>query len=139
VELSDALGKDIYIIDDDRYAGRDLKAMSIEELEILKLRVNRKITGLSSAIKAKQVEYSAGGEGATKEWFVNHKYALNINQCVLPFINNLIKIRKKETRGLSEYFMDEARACLKPVEYESILQNARREMDLMKGEEGKYC
>jgi hypothetical protein len=133
MELHDAVGKDIFIIDDDQYTDRDLKAMSLTELESLKLRINFKISDLSSAIKIKQMEYASGGEGTTTKWYMNHKHALNSNQRVLPFVNNLIKMRKKESRGLSEYFMDEAKAYLKPTDYEVIFRNAKKEMDFILG------
>jgi hypothetical protein len=132
MELHDALGKDIFIIGDEQYTDQELKAMSVPDLESLKLRINLKISNLSSAIKSKQIEYSNGGEGTTKEWYINHKHALNINQRVLPFINSLIKMRKKEARGLCEYFMDEAKAYLKPIDYEAILRNAQNEMDIIR-------
>jgi hypothetical protein len=93
--------------------------------------VNLKIRSLSASIKTRQMEYASGGEVTTKEWYINHKYALNINQCVLPFINSLIKIRKKESRDLCDYFMDEAKAYLNPMEFKAILKNARHEMDLI--------
>jgi hypothetical protein len=133
MQLSDALGKDFYVIDDDQYTDRDLKTMALPELESLKLRINQKISSLSAAIKTRQMEYSSGGEATPKEWYISRKHALNVNQCIMPFINSLIKQRKKESRGLCDYFMDEAKAYLKPIEYEAILQNARREMDTIRG------
>jgi hypothetical protein len=100
--------------------------MSTEELERLKMRINLKINSLSSAIKAKQIDHSKGGEGATKEWYINHRYALTINQRVLPYINSLIKQRR---RRLSDHFMDQARKLLPQDEFEMILKNAQIKME----------
>jgi hypothetical protein len=135
MSLRDAIGKDIYIIEENQYTDADLKKMSVEDLEQLKLKVTLKISSLSLAMKAKQADYATGGTGTTKEWYINHKYALHINQRVLPYINALIRGRLKETRNrsISDYFMDEARAFLKPNEFETILRNAQQEMSLLQG------
>jgi hypothetical protein len=137
MSLRDAIGKDIYIIEENQYTDADLKKMSVEDLEQLKLKVTLKISSLSLAMKAKQADYATGGAGTSKEWYINHKYALHINQRVLPYINALIRGRFKEIRGrsrsISDYFMDEARAFLKPDEFETILRNAQQEMLLLQG------
>jgi hypothetical protein len=98
--------------------------MSTEELERLKMRINLKINSLSSAIKAKQIDHSKGGEGATKEWYINHRFALTINQQILSFINSLIKQRRRSERSIGDLFMDQARRLLPQNDFENILKNA---------------
>jgi hypothetical protein len=128
MNLQDAIGKTVYIIENDQYTDSDIKNMSIDELERLKMRINLKIDGLSSAIKAKQIEYANGGEGSTKEWYVTHRYALTINQRMLPYINNIIKNiikRKRSEKSLGDHFMDQARQLLPQNDFETILKNAQ--------------
>jgi hypothetical protein len=128
MNLQDAIGKDIYIIENDQYSDIDIKNMSMDELERLKMRVNLKIDGLSSAIKAKQIEYANGGKGTTKEWYVTHRYALTINQRMVPYINNIIKSiikRRRSEKSLGDHFMDQARQLLTQNDFETILKNAQ--------------
>jgi protoheme ferro-lyase len=40
--LRDAIDQDVFRIDDDQYSDADFQAMSIDELERLKLRINKK-------------------------------------------------------------------------------------------------
>lgn len=129
MSLKDAIGRDIYTIDNDTFSDFDLQSMSTEALESLKLRINNLIGILSSDIKVKQIEYSNGGMGATKEWYVKHKRALSINQRVLPYINGLIKQRSKGERAISDFFMDTARAVLSQKEFEGIMAIAQRERE----------
>jgi hypothetical protein len=134
MNLRDAIGKDVYIIEGNQYTNAGLKRMPVEALEQLKLKVTLKISSLSLVIKASQVDHAASGRGTTKEWYINHKYALSINQRVLPYINNLIKQRYRETRRLGDYFMDEAKVFLRPNDFETILKNAKQEMSLLQKE-----
>jgi hypothetical protein len=124
MNLQDAIGKDVYIIENDQYADIDIKAMPIDELERLKMRVNLKIDGLTSAIKARQIEYAEGGKGSTKTWYVNHRYALTINQRMLPYINAILKRRRSE-KSLGDHFIDQARRLLPQNDFETILKNAQ--------------
>jgi hypothetical protein len=133
MSLKDAIGKDSYIIEDEQYTTDDLEKMSTEDLEKLKLRINLKITSLSSAIKIKQIEHSSGGDGATKEWYINHKFALSINQRVLPYINSLIKQRRRAERSLADYFVDKAKIFLSTGDFETILNMAQAAMRADKG------
>ena len=122
MKLSDAIGKDVYFIENDEYTDADFENMPIDELERLKMRVSLKINALASAIKAKQIGHSQGGEGATQEWYINHRHALTINQRILPFINLLYKRRRK---SISDCFMDQARLVLPKDDFENIMKNAR--------------
>jgi hypothetical protein len=132
MNLRDAIGKDFYVIDGSGYIDEDLKKMSLEALESLRLRIELKISSLSMSIKANQIDYASSGKGTTKEWYTKHKYVLSINQRVLPYIANLIKQRRREQRrNISDYFMDEAKAYLKQNDFEEILKNARHEMAIL--------
>jgi hypothetical protein len=133
VNRQDAIEKDIYIIEGNQYTATDLKRMSLEDLESFRMRIDLKISSLSLIIKTKQIDYTSGGKGTAKEWYTRHKYALSINQRVLPYIANLIKRRRGELRSISDYFMDEAKVFLKSNEYEAILKNAQHEMSLLQG------
>jgi hypothetical protein len=124
MNLQDAIGKDVYIIENDQYADIDIKTMPIDELERLKMRVNLKIDGLTLAIKARQIEYAESGKGSTKEWYVNHRYALTINQQMLSYINTIIK-RRRSQKSLGDHFIDQARRLLPQNDFETILKNAQ--------------
>jgi hypothetical protein len=132
MNLQDAIGKDIYIIEENRYTDTDLKRMSLEDLESLRMRIELKVNSLSMLIKTKQIDYTSGGKGTSKAWFVKHKYALLLNQRILPYITNLIKQRRRELRGIGDYFMDEAKVFLKQKDFEEILKNAQHEMLLLR-------
>jgi len=125
MSLKDAIGKDVYIIEDDQFTDSNFQTMPTEDLEKLKLRVNLKISNLSTAIKAKQIDHASGGEGASKDWYINHKVALSISQRILPYINSLIKQRRRAERSLSDHFMDQAKIFLSQKEFETILENAQ--------------
>jgi hypothetical protein len=124
MNLRDAIGKDVYIIENDQYTDTGFQNLPTEELERLKMRISLKINSLASAIKAKQIDRANGGEGATKEWYVNHRYALTINQRMLPFINSLIKQRRRSGKSMSDHFMDQARLLLPRDDFEAILKSA---------------
>jgi hypothetical protein len=63
----------------------------------------------------------SGRTKTAKEWDISHKYALAVNQRVLPYISSLIKQRRKDARGIGDYFMDEAKVFLNQKEFEAIL------------------
>jgi hypothetical protein len=128
MSLKDAIGKDLFVIDDDHLTDSDLQDMPTADLEKLKLRVNNKVSFLSIAIKEKQIDYTAGGEGATKEWYVKNKFALSVNQGALVYINSLIKQRRRSERNISDVFMDEAKAILPERDFEIILTSAQRKL-----------
>jgi hypothetical protein len=125
MNLRDAIGKDVYIIDGETFTDTGLRAIPAEELERLKMRIGLKINSLSLAIREKQIEHSEGGAGSTKEWYVKRKYALAINQRMLPFVNILIKQRRRSERSIGDLFMDQARLILPQNDFENILENAR--------------
>jgi len=126
--LKDALDQEKFVIEDKEYTDNDLQAMSLDELETLRMQINKKIYGLSTIIKEKQVDYANGGKGAEKEWFTKHKTALWINQNVLAYVNYLIKKSRMNERKMSDYFMNEAKKILPREEFENILTKANLEM-----------
>ena len=129
MNLHDAIDQSKFIIENRTLTDDELQAMDIDDLETLKLQIVKKITGLSASI------YAQRGKSASKEWYMNRRLALSINQRVLTYVNSLIKKRHRKARSISDYFMDEAKLFLKPKEYETILRNAHREMSLLR--EGK--
>jgi len=126
--LNDAIGKDKYIIDEACYTDKDLQAMSADDLEALKMRIANKISGLAAKIQNKRMEYNNGGEGASKQWYANHKYLLSINEKVLPYINSLLKQRRRSERNLGDAFMDQAKRILAPKDFDAIFIQAQNEM-----------
>lgn len=132
MNLRDAIGKDIYTLDGKQYTDDDLQKMSIEDLETLKIRINKVIGNISLQIKEKKFDHSSGGKGATKDWYVRHRDALSINQQVLQYLHSLVKKRRHGRRTISDYFMDEANVALPPDVYARILKNAHREMEIMR-------
>ena len=130
--LNDVIGKDIFFIDNDRYNDDDIKRLSTENLEKLKLRITNNINSLSTVIKNKQIEYATGGEGCSADWYIKRKHILSLNQRVLPYVNILIKKRRQDERPLSEYFMNLAQNELPAWQYGQILNAAKNEMRLMR-------
>ena len=126
--LQDAIDRDLFIIDNAQFSDSDLKKMSIDDLETLKMRINNKISGLSASLKEKQLDYAKGGEGASKDWYMKRRLALSINQRVLTYINSIIKKRRRTERSISDFFMDQAKNILTSAEYKQILNSAQKEM-----------
>jgi hypothetical protein len=106
----------------------------IDTLETLKMRIVKKISGLSAAIKEKQIECDKWGTSISKEWYMSRRYALSINQRVLTYVNSLIKRHLRKARSIGDYFMDQAKASLPREEYESILTSAHSQMQAKKRE-----
>jgi hypothetical protein len=136
MNLHDAIDQGVFNIDDNQYTDSDLQAMSVDELETLKLRINKKISGLSAALREKQIEYSNGGKGAEKEWYMNRKIALSINQRVITYVNSLIRNHRRLERNISDYFMEQAKIVLAREDFELILSKAQREKE---NREGHYA
>jgi hypothetical protein len=128
MKLTDAIGKEQFIFEDNKYTDDDFLNMSSEELATFKARVNLKITNVSDIIEERRsIE--------TKEWYKRRKYVLSLYSKMIPYINCLLKRRHKMERDLGDCFMDQARIILSIEDYEMILSNAGREYRL--GREGK--
>ena len=132
--LKDVFDQEVFVIDDIEYTDQDFQAMSLDALETIKMRINKKMNGLAAAIKEKQLDYANGGEGATKDWFMRKKSSYSINQRVLTYVKYLIKKRAKGERKISDYFMNAAKTALARDQFESILSTAQNEMELQGGE-----
>ena len=140
MNLRDAIDKDVFMIDDDRYTDADFQAMSIDELETIKLRINKKISSLSAAISKKKMDYASGGEGASKDWMLSYRSALSINERVLTYVKNLIKKQIRMSKTTGDCFMEKARVVLPREVFEQILRNAQSEMQaLREGNHGTVC
>jgi hypothetical protein len=133
MKLEQVLGKAYYRIDKNQYDDTYLADMTIEELKILKTRVETKVQSLSAQIEAKKIEHSNGGKGSTPEWYINHKYALNMSQRMLSFLADTVKRRNRNERSVSDYFVDEARIYLDKGTFDTIMQNAVREKKILAG------
>jgi hypothetical protein len=48
---------------------------------------------------------------------------------MLPFINSIIKRRRRSERSLGDHFMDKARILLPRHDFEAILKNAQTELN----------
>jgi hypothetical protein len=134
MNLNDAIGKSVFIFDDRSYTDEDLKAMTTEELERLRMRVSLSASNLSNAIRAKQIDYTNGGKGMTMDWYVSHKNSLTIQQRMLPYISFILRKRYSLVQGISDFFMKEAKGVLAQDDYEKILSRAKQEMDVAKKE-----
>jgi hypothetical protein len=73
-------------------------------------------------------EYANTGKGTSKEWYANHKYLLSINEKVLPYINSLLKQRRRSERNLGDVFMDQAKRILASKDFDAIFIQAQNEM-----------
>jgi hypothetical protein len=127
--LRDVFDQDTFIIDGQQYTDDDLNNMPIDDLETLKMRIAKKLDGLSQSLKEKQLDYSNNKKGMTKEWFAKHKSAMSINKRVLTYVNSILKNKRYRHIKLGNYFMSMAKIILKPEEFESILNKAIADMD----------
>jgi hypothetical protein len=125
MNLHDAIDQNKFIIDDKTLTDNEIQAMDIDALETLKMRINKKINGISASIKEKQIDYAEGGERAPKEWYMSRRHALSINQRVLTYVNSLIKKRRGAEKSLADCFVDKARIFLSTGDFETILNMAQ--------------
>ena len=126
--LKDAIDRDEFRIDNCAYTDEQIKAMTTEELELLKTLILKRMSGISAVLREKKMDYRKGGKGSTPEWFLSRKSALSINQRVLTYVSGIIKSRRRIERNLGDFFMDKAKLFLPHEEYETILKSAQREM-----------
>jgi hypothetical protein len=131
--LHDAIDKDHFIIDENQYTDFDLQEMPLDELESLKMRINKKISGISASIKGSQIDFANTGKRAPRDWYMNNKLSLSINQRVLVYINILIKKRRRSERSISDFFMDSAKSILSTQDFNFILNNAHDKMGAVEG------
>jgi hypothetical protein len=131
--IEQIVGRSYYKIEKVRYDDEALAAMSADELKILKSKIEMKAQIVAAQLKVKKIEYANGGEGATREWYNNHKYVLRVCERMIPFLADLIKKRNTEERSISDYFLDEARIYLDKEVFDTIMQNAMREKRLLSG------
>jgi hypothetical protein len=124
MNLRNAIDQNIFIIDDITYTDEEIQAMTTEELENLKMRINKKICGISASIRESRVDYYSGRKPSPPNRYLNRKLSLSINQRVLAYVNSLIKMRRRTERSISDYFMDSAKNILPTKDYELILKDA---------------
>jgi hypothetical protein len=133
MNLNNAIGKEQFNIDGNSYTDDDLQGMKTDELETLKIRISKKISSLSIAIKEKQIDYAGEGKRTSKEWYINRKLALYINQHALTYVNSLIKKRRRAERSISDFFMNSAKSILPLQDYQLILNDAHKEKEAREG------
>ena len=121
MNLTDAIGKDIFIFEDKQYADGDFLKMTSEELATFKARLNLKATNIADIIRERKKLES-------REWHSRRKYALSLHNKMIPYVNYLLKRRYKSERNLGDCFMDQARLVLPAGDYEKILTNAEKEL-----------
>jgi hypothetical protein len=125
--LRDAIDQDVFRIDDDQYNDDDFQKMSLDELNRIKIRIGKKVSNISAAIKNKKADDN-GKDVNAASWYRNHRAALSINERVSGFVKNLISERLRMIKTTGDCFMRHAKADL-PVEvYERILNAAQQEI-----------
>jgi hypothetical protein len=103
--LRDAIDQDVFRIDDDQYSDADFRAMSIDELERVKLRINKKISNLSAAIVKEKMDYANGKKNAKNDRLVNRRAALSINERVSAYVKSLIANRLRSGKTTGDSFL----------------------------------
>ena len=126
--LKNVFDQDYFSIDGNQYTDEDMKAMSLDDLETFKMLINKKISGVSTAIMEKKMDYANGGPGASREWMKRHKNALSINKRVLEYVIYLIKKRRRTERKIGDCFMVAAMEILPRGDYDRILTKAQQEL-----------
>ena len=128
ISLRTAIDQDIYRIDDEQYTDADFKAMSIDELENMKLRISKKISGISSAISNKKMDGIDSGDKASREWLKSHRAALSINERVSAYVKGLISKRIRKEKSVNDYFVRHAKVVLNPELFDRLMTEARLEV-----------
>jgi hypothetical protein len=116
--LRNAIDKECFYIENISYNDHDLKSMSLDELETLRMLITKKIDGLSLSLKEKQDDNFNGGK----------KRALYINKRVLEYVNSLMRKHRQQQLSIADYFFEHARAILPPMLFEQILNDAQISM-----------
>jgi len=122
--LKDTIDKDFFYIESISYSDKDLKKMSVDELETLKMKIQKKIDGISLSLKGKQSYIDTN----------SRKRALYINQRVLVYVSLLIKNQRQQKKTISEYFFEHARDILPIEQFDQILDEAEKSMKVQKGD-----
>ncbi len=135
MSLKDAIDRDEFIIDGENITDDNLQKMTIEDLWLLKIRINKKISMIAALIKEKQTGLNVSGEKEAKDWYVRHRRSLSINQRVMAYVNILIKKRARAERSLGDYFKDRAKVILPRELFETILNQAK----IVKRREERYA
>ena len=114
--LRNAIDKDVFLIENISYSDNDFKAMSIDELETIKMLITKKLNGLSLSLDEIKNDgfNSVGGK----------KRAQFINKRVLEYVNYLLKNHRNKT-SLAECFFASAKEILPPMLFEQILNEAQ--------------
>jgi len=128
MSLKAVFDQEIFVIEDTEYTDSDLQKMSLDDLEILRFRINKNIGRLKVAISEKKIDNESGDKGTDKEWLKRRKAALSINERVLTYVIYLIKKRARSGRTIGDYFMEAAKSVLPRGEFESILTKAHNGM-----------
>jgi|GEM_PF-3544443 len=123
--LRDAIDKDFFYIENISYSDDDIRAMSFDELETLKMQITKKIDGLSLSLKEKQAENSNGLE---KDWSMSRKRALYINQRVQTYVASIMRKHKERKATVQEHFVDRAQEILPPAIFQEILYKAQKSL-----------
>jgi hypothetical protein len=120
--LRDAIDREQFYLDGVSYSDNDLKAMSIQKLETMKLLITKKLQGLYLALKENQTDEN---NPFTKDLINKQKRAKYFNENVLIYVNTLIKCQRSQKLSLAEYFMEHAKEILPPVLYEQVMHEAQ--------------
>ena len=131
--LHDAIDSDYFKIDNTRYTDTEIQEMSVDDLDTLKMRIMKKISGISASLKEKQIDYADSGKRAPKNWYMNRKLALSINQRVLAYVNSLLRKHRERKAEMVDYFIEHAKVILPSMLFEEILYKAQNSL-----REGKF-
>lgn len=115
--LRDTIDKDHFYIEKVSYSDKDLKTMPVDELETLKMKIQKKIDGLSLSLKEKQADSFDTN---------SRKRALYINQRVLVYVSLLIKNHRQQKKTMADYFFEHARDILPIALFDQILDEAQK-------------
>jgi hypothetical protein len=124
--LRNAIDQDIFRIEDERYSDADFQAMSIDELERIKLMINKNIRRISTGIANKKTEDN-GIVAESIGWYKRQRAALSINESVAAYVKTLITNRLRMSKTTGDQFMRRAKAVLSRELFERILNEAQME------------
>jgi len=119
--LRNVIDKDRFFIENVSYSDKDLKAMSADELETLKMKITKKIKGLSLAM-----ENNPTNDPYSKDLINRQKRARYFNENVLVYVNLLIKSQRSQKKTMTDYFFEHARDILPIALFNQILDEAQK-------------
>lgn len=135
MSMLDIIGITEFSIQGKVYTDAALDALSIDELEDLKIKVDAATVELGARIQARErvtpdeMERGDIPVESFREWYSRSKGALAEYRRFVPYLSSLIRRRRRAAKSIESYFMDVARETMVGDDFGFILLEAKARQD----------